>query len=107
MLGCPVCQRFFRWAGPFAGLDALAIESAMEGQPEGLTAEAYGAVAWIEAAITAGGNEPGIPPAGVDLSATQREHLVYVARLELVIHSAGLIFLPRQLVERALGDVEG
>ena len=89
-----------------AGSGTLAMDSAVEGQPEGLSAEAYGAVAWIEAAIAAGGNEPGIPPVGVDLSSKQREHLVYVARLELVVHSAGLIFLPRHLIVRALGEPE-
>jgi len=104
LLGCPVCLELFPRLARRAGLDETAVQRALEGRVEGLPAEVAGAVAWCEAVITADGARPEIVPGpAMALSAGQRAHMLQLGRLELVIHSAGLMLLPHALIERALG----
>jgi alkylhydroperoxidase family enzyme len=104
LLGCPVCLEIFPRTALLAGMSEVSIRSAIEGRPDGLSASAFAAVSWIEAVIVAGGEAPEIAPsAATELTATQRKHLVYIARLERLVHSAGLLFLPHRLIERAAG----
>jgi alkylhydroperoxidase family enzyme len=104
LFGCPVCLEIFPRLGVRAGLDARAVQAALDGQLDGLPAEAAGAVAWAEAVITGGGGKPElVPGAAMALSGGQRDHLLYLARVEQVVHATGLMLLPHRMIERALG----
>jgi hypothetical protein len=102
LLGCPVCLRLFPPLGPRAGLARDQVEGVLAGDLRTLPAEAAGAVAWVESIIVSGGTAPlELPEAALVLRATQRDHLLATTRLEIVIHSIGLMFLPHSLIERA------
>ena len=102
--GCPVCLEIFPRLAPSVGLAAPILERAGEGQLEGLPLQMQGALAWVEEVILADGELPEIvPAAATELTATQRSHLLFLVRLELVIHSAGLMFLPHSLIKKAAG----
>jgi alkylhydroperoxidase family enzyme len=104
LMGCPVCLSIFPRLGEKAGLSGGAVEAAITGRGAGLAREAQAAVDWVEAVVKADGAEPETAPgSALELSATQRAHLVFMTRLETVVHSAGLIVLPRSMIERALG----
>jgi hypothetical protein len=103
LLGCPVCLKVFPPLGPRAGLSSREIDGILAGDLTGLPVEAAGAAAWVEALIRADGREPAeIPEAAQVLTAGQREHLAAMVRLELLVHSVGLFFLPHSLIEQAL-----
>lgn len=102
LLGCPVCLEIFPRTARWADMNEVWIQSAIHGRPDGLSAEAFAAVSWIEVVIVAGGEAPEIAPStATELTAAQRKHLVYIARLERLVHSAGLMFLPHSLIEKA------
>ncbi|GMV38516.1 MAG: hypothetical protein AMXMBFR64_02320 [Myxococcales bacterium] len=102
LLGCPVCRALFPKLAPMAGIDAAAAERAIHGEAAGLPAEAAAALAWAEAVMEAGGDEPAqVPTAAAALSDAQRAHLLQAIRIERVVHATGLLFLPRAMVERA------
>jgi len=104
LLGCPVCLELFPRLGPHAGLPGEAVSRATEGQLEGLLPQEAGAVAWAEAVITGDGAEPELVPGpAMALTTGQRAHLLQMARLELVVHAAWLMFLPHSMIQRALG----
>jgi hypothetical protein len=102
LLGCPVCVKLFPGLGPRAGLSSGQVEDALTGNLAMLPAEAAGAVAWTEAVLVAGGTAPiEVPEPALVLRASQRDHLLATTRLEIVIHSIGLMFLPHKMIERA------
>ncbi|HEY3354326.1 MAG TPA: hypothetical protein VGQ83_13825 [Polyangia bacterium] len=102
LLGCPVCLKLFPPLGPRAGLTDDAVGAALQGEGPALSPEAAAAVAWIEAVIVGDGTAPAeVPAAAAALTPAQRNHLLAQARLEIVIHSVGLMFLPHRVVERA------
>lgn len=104
LMGCPVCLEIFPRLGPSVGLTAPSLQRAEQGQREGLPTEMQGALAWAEEVILADGELPEIVPvAATELTAAQRSHLLFLVRLELVIHSAGLMFLPHTLIKKAAG----
>jgi alkylhydroperoxidase family enzyme len=105
LLGCPVCvAAFSRWALR-QGLGGAFVQSALEGQPEGLPEGVHPAVAWAEAVLKADGDPAGdLPEAARTLPETQREHLRYMMRLELLVHATGLFFLPHSIILRAAGQ---
>jgi len=102
LLGCPVCLGIFPGLGPRAGLTADQVSDVLAGDLGTLPAEAAGAVAWVEAIIVGDGTAPlEVPEAALVLHASQRDHLLATTRLEIVIHSIGLVFLPHSMIERA------
>jgi len=102
LLGCPVCLKLFPGLGPRAGLSSVQVDDALAGRLAGLPPEAAGAVAWSEAVLIAGGAAPDVvPEPALELRASQRDHLLALTRLEIVIHSIGLMFLPHSMIERA------
>ncbi len=104
LLGCPVCLEIFPRLAPGVGLAAPVLQRAERGQRDGLPPQMQGALAWVEEVILAEGELPEIvPAAAAELSAAQRSHLLFLVRLELVIHSAGLMFLPHALIKKAAG----
>jgi len=102
LLGCPLCLKLFPPLGPRAGLSAREVDGILAGDLTGLPVEAAAAVSWVEALIRAGGEAPDeIPEAALALTAGQREHLAALVRLEILVHSVGLFFLPHSMIERA------
>jgi hypothetical protein len=102
LLGCPVCLKLFPALGPRAGLDRDQVDGALAGDLRTLAAEAAGAVSWVESIIVSGGTVPlELPEPALALRASQRDHLLATTRLEIVIHSIGLMFLPHAMIERA------
>jgi alkylhydroperoxidase family enzyme len=102
LLGCPVCLKLFPGLGPRAGLTDDQVKDALAGDLHDLPPEAAGAVAWMEAVLAGGGTAPvEVPEAALVLRASQRDHLLATTRLEIVIHSIGLMFLPHSMIERA------
>jgi hypothetical protein len=103
LMGCPVCLEIFPRVAQKAGLDAAVVQRIELGELDGLTPEVAGAVAWADAVITRDGAEPElVPGAAMALSTAQRGHLLFLARLELVVHAAGLMLLPHNLIQQAL-----
>ena len=104
LMGCPVCLELFPRIATKAGFDAATVDRILEGELAGLSPEVAGVVSWAEAVITGDGAEPELVPGpAMALSSIQRSHLLFLARLELVVHAAGLMFLPHSLIERAVG----
>ncbi len=104
LLGCPVCVNLFPGLGPRAGLSSSQVDDALAGRLESLPPTAAGATAGVEAIIVGGGTAPlEMPEAAMALQARQRDHLLATTRLEIVIHSIGLMFLPHSMIERAFG----
>ena len=106
LLGCPVCLGLFPHLASKVGLEQEAAEAATEGRQHHqlATPRMQGALAWIEELIRADGEAPEmVPAAAAELTAGQRRHLQYLIRLDLVVHSAGLMFLPHSLIRRAAG----
>jgi hypothetical protein len=102
LLGCPVCLKLFPPLGPRAGLARDQVEDVLNGDLRTLPAEAAGATAWVEAVLRSGGTAPlEVPEAALVLRASQRDHLLATTRLEILVHSIGLMFLPHSLIERA------
>ena len=102
LLGCPVCLKLFPPLGARAGLAADQVQDVLAGDLRSLPPEAAGAAAWVEAIIVGGGTAPlEMPEAALALRASQRDHLLATTRLEIVIHSIGLMFLPHSVIERA------
>ena len=105
LMGCPVCLEIFPRIAPGAGLDEVALGRVLRGEVAGLAPALAGAVAWADAVITRDGAAPELVPGpAMALSRGQREHLLFMARLELVVHAAGLMFLPHGLIRRALSQ---
>ena len=104
LLGCPVCLGLFPRLGPVLGLDRQAVTDAKLGCTDHLPPQADGALAWAEALVRADGAAPEVVPArAAELTTAQRRHLQYLVRLELLVHSAGLLFLPHTLIRKAAG----
>ncbi len=104
MLGCPVCMELFPRLAPSVGMAAPTLSRAELGDRDGLPPQMQGALAWVEEIIRADGELPElVPEAATELSAAQRSHLLFLVRLELVVHSAGLMFLPHSLIKKAAG----
>lgn len=100
--GCPLCLKLFPRLGPRMGLTDQAVQSALDGSPQHLSTETQAALAWIEAITLGRGDEPEVVPGpAMALSAGQRSSLLFRARLSLLIHATGLMFLPHALIERA------
>lgn len=101
MMGCPVCVGLFPPLASRAGFDDTAIESALAGEGDGLTAEQHGAVAWVTEVIDKNGEPEHVPPPAEALSDHMRDHIALMARVELVVHATGLMFLPHSWITRA------
>ena len=102
LFGCPVCLKLFPGLGPRAGFTSGQVDDALAGRLAALPPEAAGAVAWTEAVLGGGGTSPdAVPEPALVLRASQRDHLLATTRLEIVIHSIGLMFLPHSMIERA------
>lgn len=101
LLGCPVCANVFPPLGPSVGLSPSAVQSALKGTPDGLTEAQYGAVVWASEVLVGDGATPDpIPEAAQALTEPQRQHLLFMLRLELVVHATGLMFLPHGWIDR-------
>jgi hypothetical protein len=103
LFGCPVCLHLFPRIAASVGLDAAAVESAKHGVSTGLSPEAHGAVVWVGEVVSLEALPEVVPGPAMNLSATQREGLVAMVRLDRIIHAVGLFFLPHAVIERALG----
>lgn len=102
LMGCPVCAGVFPPLARRAGLHDEAIRSALDGRPDALSPEQYAAVCWAGTLVESDGNAPEPPPEpATALSDSQRRHLQFFVRMELVVHAAGLMFLPHGWVQRA------
>ena len=104
LLGCPVCRGLFPGLAKRAGLDDDAIAAALRGEGAALPAQAAAALAWVDSILRAGGEPHEVVEAAEALSVDQRDHLVAFTRLDLIIHSLGLTFLPHAWVVRAAAD---
>ncbi len=101
LLGCPVCAKIFPPLGGSAGLSETGVLSALAGTPEGLTDQQYGAVVWCGEILVGDGATPAdVPEAALVLTEPQRQHLLFMMRLELVVHATGLMFLPHGWIDR-------
>lgn len=98
LLGCPVCRAIFPRMARRSGLSDEQVEAAIHGDLERLPAEMGAALAWVEAAIAAGGGEPWQES---PLSEAQREFLTFWTRFDLLVHDVGLFFLPHAWIESA------
>lgn len=104
LVGCPVCLGVFPRLGDKAGLSEAQVADLAAGRKTDLPPEAAGAVAWVEELVLADGTPPEVvPAAAMALSQAQRDHLVGITQLELLVHSAGLMVLPHSLIRRAAG----
>jgi AhpD family alkylhydroperoxidase len=102
LMGCPVCVNLFPPLGRRAGLSDTAIASGLAGSPEGLTPEQLAAVTWIGELIARDGALPMETPSAARVLAPRAlKHLTVMARMELVVHATGLMFLPQTWIERA------
>lgn len=107
LMGCPICARFFPTMGRKVGLNPVAVHSAMNGHPEALTPEQYGAVVWAGELITSDGIAPiEIPEPAHAISQLLREQIAAETQLELVVHATGLMFLPHSLILRVSGSYD-
>lgn len=104
VLGCPVCRAIFPGIARRAGLSTEEIDAALRGDPQALPVEAGAALAWVEAMLPDGEQPPEVPELARRLSERQRAHLATYLRLDLVVHSTGLMFLPHRMIERAWSD---
>ena len=101
LMGCPVCANLFPPLGPRLGLSRSAVRSALEGQPEGLTEEQYGAVVYAGELVANDGEPPlELPEAARMLPPRLLRQLEASTRLELVVHATGLMVLPDGLITR-------
>lgn len=101
LLGCPVCANLFPPLGARAGLSPQAVQSALDGTPDGLTDPQYGAVVWVGEILVGDGATPApVPEAALVLTEPQRQHLLLMMRLELIVHATGLMFLPHGWIDR-------
>lgn len=104
VLGCPVCAGLFPRLAGKVGLSEDQVARVREGELAGLAPDVAGAVAWVEEVLVREGQEPEvIPQPATHLSPEQRDHLLAMARLELIVHHTGLMLLPKALVRRAAG----
>lgn len=101
LVGCPVCAALFPGIARRAGLSAAEVEAAARGEIAALPREVAGSVAVVEETVRGGGQLRELPEAARALTDGQREHLVVWIRLELVVHSVGLLFLPQSMIDRA------
>ncbi len=101
LLGCPVCRGLFPALARRAGVSEAGVQAALHGDGAALPAQTAAALAWVEAIVRAGGDPPAPVEAAAALSGPQRDHLVVLTRLDLIIHSVGLMFLPRSMIEQA------
>lgn len=101
MMGCPVCVGLLPVLARRAGFGETAIESALAGEGEGLSPEQHGAVAWVSEVLAKNGSPEHVPPAAKALSDPVRDHIALMARVELVVHATGLMFLPHSWIVRA------
>jgi len=101
LLGCPVCFKLFPPLGARVGLSPEAVQSALDGTPEGLTDQQIGAVVWSGEILVGDGATPEtVPEAALALTEPQRQHLLLMMRLELVVHATGLMFFPHGWIDR-------
>ena len=104
LLGCPVCRALFPGIGRRAGLTDTFMDAALRGDGSALTGEPAAALAWMEEVVRTGGH-PAAPVApATELTAAQRDHLLILTRLDIIVHSVGLMFLPHSMVARAWAD---
>jgi alkylhydroperoxidase family enzyme len=102
LLGCPVCRALFPGVARRAGLSDSQVHAALNGEIDQLPPEASAALTWVEAILSGGGSPPlAVPDPATRLSAKQRDHLAVYTRLDIVVHSTGLLFLPHSMIEQA------
>jgi len=102
LLGCPVCRALFPGVARRAGLSDAQVQAALAGEIAQLPREAGAAMTWVEAILSSGGTAPlAVPEGAASLSAKQRDHLEVYTRLDIVVHSTGLFFLPHSMIEQA------
>ncbi|MCC6525739.1 MAG: carboxymuconolactone decarboxylase family protein [Polyangiaceae bacterium] len=103
-LGCPVCVGLFPPLAARAGLSDTAVASALAGSAEGLAPAEHAAVAWVDRLLTDEADAlAAVPEPARLLSEAQRRHLLFVVRLERVVHATGLLFLPHRWIDRVRG----
>ncbi len=104
LVGCPVCAGLFPLLALPASLSPGAVSSGFAGEPDHLTDEQYGAVLWAGEVVQRRGGLPAeVPEASLVLSVSQRDHIAYMMRLELLVHATGLMFLPHHMISRVRG----
>ncbi len=103
LLGCPLCRALFPALAQRAGMGEAEVQAALRGEGAQLAPETAAALAWVDEIVRAGG-QPQSCEAAAGLTAAQRDHLVVLTRLDVIIHSVGLMFLPRSMIERAFAD---
>ena len=99
LLRCPLCLVAFPALARVAGLTGPELDAAVEGHLEALRPELAQVVAWGAAVALARGEMPlEWPPEARRLTMRQREQVLLITRLELLIHSAGLLVVPEPLL---------
>ncbi len=100
IMGCPVCLSLFPTLARKAEFDEEQIRDALLGGLGALSPDVAAAADWAGAVVLAGGEEPEEEEDEI-LTDLQRTHIVAMARIEMLVHSVGLAFLPHRLVEKA------
>ncbi len=105
IMGCPVCLNLLPPLARKAEFDEDQIQDAMNGGMGTLSPDVAAAADWAEAVLLADGDEPDEEDVveSALLTDLQREHILTMTRIEMVVHSLGLAFLPHQVIERARG----
>ena len=99
VLRCPVCLLAFPALARVAGLTGPEIDAALDGRTDRLRPTVAQTVAWAGAVARAGGEMPlDWPPEARAMTMRQREQVLLLTRLELVVHAMGLLVVPEPLL---------
>jgi hypothetical protein len=98
-MGCPVCRGIFPRMARSRGMDENEINEALGGPSGYLSADRAEALSFADAILQAGGELPSSQPKNLPLQ--QQQQILTFVRLEMVIHSVGLMFLPHRMIQEA------
>jgi len=99
VMRCPVCLMTFPAVARVVGLSGPEIDAALEGRTDRLRPDVARTVAWAAAVAAARGEMPlDWPEEARDMSMPERERIMVLTRLELLVHSVGLVVVPEPLL---------
>ena len=102
LLRCPVCLVAFPGIGRVAGLSGRQIDAALEGEMGELPPMMAQVVSWAEAVVRADGEMPlDWPHQARAMTMHERERVLMLTRLEILVHAIGLAVVPTSLLGTA------
>ena len=98
LMGCPVCKNIFPLVAKGSGFMKEEIKESLYGTPDGyLNQEARDVVLYVEDVLRAHGELPALSPA--TLPNYRCKQIQTSVRLEMIVHSIGLMFLPDHFIQ--------